>query len=326
VAAAVLSFAFAATAQARTYVQLSFDLRTSAGEGVQVTGSDGQVAVASFDDTLGAVVGAEGVSNRRHLRAAFGDYGGIDMRFEPRGEPHVFRPQGERCSGHSKHQPGKFTGTFTFADQVGGVSAARASAKGALYIDSVRCRSGPGAAPVEPEAVTAGVELRATTTRDPLEAGTDLGATRLRDTGGPSFFFASRLEFQDPLVVLRWGTATSGRRGFDFNRRLTRASVDPPRPFAGSARYRKTAVGRTWSGDLALSLPGISIPLAGEGFHANLRRIRISSVVDAVVVGPRRLAQFVRSSARESGSQSTSRQASGIWSRSVTMPKSIFPR
>jgi uncharacterized protein with von Willebrand factor type A (vWA) domain len=32
-AAAVLSLAFAATAQARTYVQLSFDLRTSAGEG-----------------------------------------------------------------------------------------------------------------------------------------------------------------------------------------------------------------------------------------------------------------------------------------------------
>ncbi|HEX5527794.1 MAG TPA: hypothetical protein VFX44_11450 [Solirubrobacterales bacterium] len=49
------------------------------------------------------------------------------------------------------------------------------------------------------------------------------------------------------------------------------ATLAPPAPFYGEARYRETSAhAGAWSGNLGIDLAGLRLPLTGPGFHARL--------------------------------------------------------
>lgn len=59
---------------------------------------------------------------------------------------------------------------------------------------------------------------------------------------------------------------------FTYDRRLRTATVHPPAPFAGSARFDLgKKAGQRWGGDLTVDLPGrAGVPLTGPALRATL--------------------------------------------------------
>ena len=97
-----------------------------------------------------------------------------------------------------------------------------------------------------------------------------------------------------PSRPVRFGASIRERRGdlkidrsvghgcprtFDFDVPSGKARVRPPRPFAGTATYRRPPGGRPrWRGDLSVDFPGRSdIRLTGPGTRASLIRAVLQS-------------------------------------------------
>lgn len=74
------------------------------------------------------------------------------------------------------------------------------------------------------------------------------------------------------IAIKRYATLRMPGEGFTYDRRLRTATVRPPAPFAGSARFDlREKAGRRWSGDLTVDLPGrADVPLTGPLLRATL--------------------------------------------------------
>jgi hypothetical protein len=74
------------------------------------------------------------------------------------------------------------------------------------------------------------------------------------------------------ISIQRYTESRIPASAFTYDRRLRTATVSPPAPFAGSARFaRGNKAGQRWSGDLTVDLPGRSdVPLTGPTLRAYL--------------------------------------------------------
>jgi hypothetical protein len=90
------------------------------------------------------------------------------------------------------------------------------------------------------------------------------------------FFIAGTLERQGALSINRSVLAEGGAASFQALADLSSATVSPPKPFAGTASFKRNTDGSTeWSGTLSVALPGIeSLALTGPTFTANLAKPR----------------------------------------------------
>jgi hypothetical protein len=95
-------------------------------------------------------------------------------------------------------------------------------------------------------------------------------STRLEDN---LVFGASLTRVRRRMIVVNQQTAISkDRASLDIAAPPRSATVDPPAPFSGSATFQQEAAKQfSWTGDLAVELPGIGeVTLAGPKFETNL--------------------------------------------------------
>ncbi|HEV7771228.1 MAG TPA: hypothetical protein VGO66_11310 [Solirubrobacterales bacterium] len=93
-----------------------------------------------------------------------------------------------------------------------------------------------------------------------------------RRPGAATQIAASMSEYSNGTSIERFTSLWMPGGGFTYDRHLRTATVRPPAPFTGSARFdlRKKA-GQRWSGDLTVDLPGrADVPLTGASLRAAL--------------------------------------------------------
>lgn len=199
--------------------------------------------------------------------------GRVAVRFRPQGPPRRTAPEpfpGCR-GGESVKQRGHFVGTIRFRGERGYTSAREGRAKGAIESRTKEiCKRSPNddSEPlpdetelwVESESSNRGVGFSASMVGDPIDL-TSFGATVV--------------ERRRAMTIFR-NTSAVGRKGDlvigDTRPYPLSATVTPPAPFSGSAEYTRTPDGeRTWTGSLAVSLPGLGrVPLTGTDFSPRL--------------------------------------------------------
>jgi hypothetical protein len=79
------------------------------------------------------------------------------------------------------------------------------------------------------------------------------------------------------IAISRSRTLWAGAGAFRYDRALEMATLTPPAPFSGQARFRREVGAEVWSGNLAVDLPGRSkVPLTGAAVEASLVGARLS--------------------------------------------------
>jgi hypothetical protein len=271
-AAAVLS-AMPATASGTTdraaEVKVStFEVRGSNGYEVTVSSwregdTPGDAVVQAVNGPLQAIYSVP-AGTAPGIHAIFGSLGQLDVSFEQR-RKEIDRV-GKGC--RSITEEGVFRGTFRFVGENGYFSSEAANPEGeiwrlpdgfCIFENFRRARPFLG---LEKKA------LEARTTSEGREISFQASKDELR--GFPSFE-ATIGERIDQMKIMRTARVHGGKQTFSSTGR-SRASVSPPPPFSGSARFRDPArQPATWTGSLTVPFPGVpNIALAGEGFIAKL--------------------------------------------------------
>ncbi|MFL5833774.1 MAG: hypothetical protein ACJ76B_07320 [Solirubrobacterales bacterium] len=211
---------------------------------------------------------ARGVAKPEHIRAAFGSFGRVSMRF---------RQSRNRASGKScrfgrlvSKRRGVFVGSLRFRGEGGYVSVRLHRAKGVIVRVGKRCRVHRRREfdPAEldflftkPEATMLAIS------REGVDSTALLAIAARRH----SAFFAIHEESRPKLGIIRLAIVR-GPGKLQVNDALTSGTLIPPGPFHGSGRYRAFPDGtQTWSGALSVNFPGAPrFPLTGPSFEALL--------------------------------------------------------
>jgi hypothetical protein len=247
----------------------SFELEGSNGYAVEVSsvreGDSTPIAVVNVQqDPLQAIYQVRarpGVGTH----ATFGSLGQLDVSFERRSKE-VERPE-PGCAWITER--GVFRGSFRFTGENGYFTSEAVDPSGEM----LRLPNGFCGFPDD----------RAARPGDPRLHQTVLTAQAATAKGSVSFH-ASRWSFDrmttfsaelnervGAMKIRRTAEAPTLKRT-RFSAKSSRASVAPPPPFRGSARFRDPAKGPPrWTGSLSVSFPGApNTALAGKGFSAKL--------------------------------------------------------
>lgn len=258
-------------------------LKTASGYRVEVISAGSAVAMIVGRRHGGAFTAylARGVATSRRLKASFGRFGKIDMRFHP--SPHVrpLHPPPHRCHGiltYPQHR-GTWAGSFHFTGEGNYVSIRIHRAAGSirrtkpvcLHLFTVRKRRST--------AVASG-PFSAFSLRKELVAGWRHGLESLEfagvDTPFGTLFISQSIQALGSVSILRIALAISkpGSGDLNVNEALTHAEVKPPTPFHGVGTYSAAPDGTaTWLGDLSVNFPGSpGLPLTGDQFKVEVKR------------------------------------------------------
>lgn len=197
----------------------------------------------------------------RRVRADFGPIGRVSVRFEERDRDVTTAPKG--CEGRMSQRYGLFRGGFRF--------------RGEREFARVRGRRARGevtmGGPFTCDAVPAPVRRRAAsyylTTCGPPSAPvyTAQGFGRSVDHA------VEAVSRRAGLIIVRNAGAVGDRDSLAVSGDGATATLEPPRPFSGSAEY---ADGRL-TGDLTVPLPGLERPVRLTPSRADLDRLREGS-------------------------------------------------
>jgi hypothetical protein len=270
-----------------------FDLQAQHGYVVTVVGEGDIVAVEvsrpahprkgrglkkprSLKQAVTAYV-ARGTVTPRRITASFGQFGSVDVRFQPSGRVVQSQPR-RRCRGtdHYTSELGVFVGGVRFSGEKRYVAVRSHRAKGRIrtplhlhcsspprgFAASSRARQVPGRRPFNFSFLSA-------TWRHAVSA-VELITFRIGDT---TLFGAINEESLGSMARVRYALATaSSKDAFAINDSLTEATISPPEPFRGKGRYSAAPDGTTtWTGPLSVSFPGAPrLALTGEAFEATL--------------------------------------------------------
>lgn len=197
------------------------------------------------------------------IHATFGSLGQLDVSFERR-RKEVDRPE-PRCRWIS--ESGVFRGSFRFVGEEGYVSSEATNPSGEVFrLPDGFC----GLGSFRLARPFLGLRQTVLAAQSTVGAGVvSFAASRFEDER-PTLFDASSRERVGEMNIER--QVRTQAAGAFFNTRRSRASVAPPAPFVGSARFRDPAGGpASWTGSLSVSLPGApDVTLAGETFVAKL--------------------------------------------------------
>ena len=195
------------------------------------------------------------------ISANLGALGEISVVFQRSGQA-ASAPCGKRSI---RFDSGSWVGTIVFHGENDYASAEAASAPGNIdWFRSVSCGLSFSSGSSGPRK---GAELFV---RNP-GLGPQLSVHKRRP-GGAALITARLSEYSDEISIERVTSAVIPGRDFAYDRRLRTATVTPPAPFSGAARFdlgRKA--GRRWSGDLTVEMPGrADVPLTGPLLRATL--------------------------------------------------------
>jgi len=217
-------------------------------------------------------VSAEGIAVK------FGPFGEFVLDYEPFRTLESWGPY-KRCEGepHTTTE-GFFRGTLRFRGEHDYFHVEASRAKGTLVFNpewSCDYRRAGTSREHRPEVDDDKATLVASVRRESSsrqKSITQLAVFGSREAGEKPFtaFWAVSAEVRGGVGISRSTLAGTRSDGFWFDYRAGTARVDPPSPFAGSARYlRRLHAPDSWSGDLTAPFLGLGrVRLAGPGFRA----------------------------------------------------------
>lgn len=231
------------------------------------------------------------------VHAVFGSLGRVAVSFQRR-KRSVDRPE-KGCTWIT--ETGSFKGEFSFVGEGGYTAAATTSAPGeVMRLPNGFCGLGIDRKGPRPPDLIREKRLVA---RSRVSRGAVEFETNRIEFVRHVWFEAQLREYFEPMTITRGVTAFGPRSTLKLGAGRTprSATVRPPAPFDGEARFRDPPHGPpTWKGSLSVSLPGApGVSLAGPSFAARL--CAHTSVLGPCKVGPPR--QAARS-AQGSGSHS----------------------
>jgi hypothetical protein len=199
------------------------------------------------------------------IHAIFGSLGQLDVSFDRQSKSVETLEPGCRWI----IEAGVFRGSFQFAGEGGYLSVQAVDPVGSvLRLPDGFCgfeedRPARSAIP--------GLDQTVLAARAASERGTVSFEASRWHLDGEISFLASLRERVGEMRIERTARAGGGKRSF-LTSKASRASVRPPGPFRGSARFRDPAKRpATWTGSLSVSFPGApDVALAGAGFVAKL--------------------------------------------------------
>lgn len=195
------------------------------------------------------------------IQANLGELGEISVTFHRSGRA-ASAPCGDRTI---RFDSGNYEGTIDFHGEEGYTTVKTTTAPGNIdYRLAGICDEGFS------EGFSGRPRGAALHVRNPA-LGQEMSVSKRRP-GAAAQIAAWVSEYSNGISIERFTGLRMPGEGFTYDRRLQTASVRPPAPFAGSARFdlRKKA-GKRWSGDLTVDLPGkAGVPLTGTLLRATL--------------------------------------------------------
>lgn len=284
-----LSTGAAASANAAegTVVRVEFDLQTSNGMRAHLETSEDEdvtLVISARDHQLDQAVTYEvpGEVSEAGLKVRFGRLGLIDVAFTPTVTLDETEPS-PGCTGAPRTlREGVFAGTIEFAGERGYVRIEGPQAEGSMSVISRwTCPDEPGLNPFEPIpgvpqlSARAGGHEKESASLIALSRGCScfFGAgVHHRHSGGRSIFYGASAEGREGMQIER-GTSVAGpASAFDYDHEAGTATLRPPRPLRGHARYGRRAHARElWNSTIRVPLLGAA-PLRtdGPGFRVDL--------------------------------------------------------
>jgi hypothetical protein len=255
----------------------SFGVKTRNGYRVSVHGSgaDVSVSVARGHRLAFTTYVARGTATANRVRASFGRFGRISVRFRPSAN-RTWETRHRRCRGAHRFvvRNGVFVGHIDFRGEGGYVSVHSRRAKGKVRELAAKCKRGrrrasdlrsihlpPSAGEPEPPVLSA-------SWREGLRSA---GFTAIR--GRKAIFAAFSEESHGRVAISRLAASLgSPVRRFNVDDAFTFARAAPPAPFSGTGVYLAAPEGtRTWTGSLSVDFLGANdFPLTGPPFKVTL--------------------------------------------------------
>jgi hypothetical protein len=280
-------------------LRLSLKLKASNGyEGWITTEGHRRVTLTLQKGNTLLEARAGGRVTRHGIEARFGELGRISVRFRGRPFDSGFRKGEQRCRGRkSALEAGVFSGTIRFRGENGftRVDARRATGYVERHYRRVCLRDSRG------DSLSAALESLFGAIRL-----TDLHASGRVDRANV-VFEAIAIDFSPifgrgtPLEYLVSARTVERREGVRLTRKVSAeagdgsflfpdkkgetprsATVAPPSPFTGTAKYLKEpGFPASWIGPLSARLPGAGlVALTGPGFRADICRLNFAALVE----------------------------------------------
>ncbi len=220
------------------------------------------------------------------IHASFGRFGVIAIRFIPSGK--VLRAQAPSCSGGSGSSVvvtrlGTFVGRIRFRGEGGYTTADASRAAGGVGDfdgplregERIPCEPSLGGFPghFEESAAAKPVHLIAKDRHRDISFEVSPSSPSSADSSPQIYSFGDLgTELRGTLLIARTVAVRGPASDFVFDNSLSTATVTPPLPFTGTAKFQRRAGGPRWTGTLTGPLPGRGIVrLAGPGFTGELR-------------------------------------------------------
>lgn len=178
------------------------------------------------------------------------------------------------CAGRAEIERATYWGTFEFHGEQGfsEASASRIPFNPLAYLSLFFCSkdidvTASGSGDPGPGALLRG------STKLPKRSSLSLEAVKSRP-GGRALIRTSLRERRDGIAIIRGVGMFPAAPSLDYDRGLSTATLAPPAPFSGSARFRRDSEGAgRWSGDLRVDLPGrANVSLTRPALRPRLRR------------------------------------------------------
>lgn len=196
------------------------------------------------------------------MQADLGELGEISVNFRRTNEAATV-PCGKRTI---RFDSGQYEGKIVFHGEEGYTNVEATTVPGNLdFIASAICRE-----IIFGSSQSGRPRGAALFVRNPA-LGPELSISKRRP-GAAAQITAWDSEWNNGISIKRFATLRMPGRDFTYDPRLRTATVRPPAPFAGSARFDLAKkAGQRWSGDLTVDLPGrAAVPLVGPTLRATL--------------------------------------------------------
>jgi hypothetical protein len=256
----------------------AFNLKASNGYRIVVLAvsdkgyRNGQVLVLVGRKRQGVTYFAPAKVTDTSVEADLGAFGEIDVTFQPSGERGVAHPVCDR-SQRATYDKGSYVGTIDLHGEEGYTRARTTSAPFTLHplIDFVCSGSSETWGRGLP-----GARLRAQAKFGEGEA-IEIQANQ-NSPGARVRVSATTKERRDRIHIFREISFTYPATALDWTPNLGTATLAPPAPFSGVARYRRNAKpGNQWTGNLEADFPGRSdVSLTGARFDPSLVHARFT--------------------------------------------------
>jgi hypothetical protein len=264
------------------WARTQFSVKGTHGYKILVVGTPkGVRLIASRRHTAALYLDREGHAGPLGIEADFGSLGKISARFRPSGRstshlPNIGVARGCTPPRGALDRLGTFVGEISFQGENGFTSVNRSRVSGRVSPERVvRCTARENSGNGRGEGRTRPVRLSVnggsgfslasfyaghnvmSEIASLVRSGMSLRLSRLPDKGAPfkSEVIEERRNFK--MLVIRVAVAKGSKGSFEVNDELRTATVVPPPPFAGSAKFNSCVASRfAWRGSLSVSLPG----------------------------------------------------------------------